>query len=377
MKYCKKCLQPDTRPNIIFSDDGYCPACSYFTKTQNIDWDERFEIIKDIISKYPRKKGQHFDCIIGVSGGKDSTRQAIWARDKLGLNPLLVCLSYPPEQITDRGAKNISNLIELGFDTLVISPAPITWRKVVREGFLRFKNWAKATELALMGSAPQIAIKYDIPLILWGENPGLQLGDIGAIGKTGFDGNNLRYLNTLAGGEMQWMLDMGFSTKDLVLYKYPSSLDFEDAGVQIVYLGWFWNDWSLINNGLYSVTYGLSTREEDVTSTGDITRVSSLDEDWVTLNQMIKFYKFGFGRVADYVNESIRYNVITREEGIELCEEYDGNCSDEYIESFCNYIDITIEDFWIKVKSAANKNLFEIDMNGNLNPKFKVGYGIR
>ena len=159
MKYCKKCLQPDTRPNIIFSDDGYCPACSYFTKTQNIDWDERFEIIKDIISKYPRKKGQHFDCIIGVSGGKDSTRQAIWARDKLGLNPLLVCLSYPPEQITDRGAKNISNLIELGFDTLVISPAPITWRKVVREGFLRFKNWAKATELALMGSEPQIAIK--------------------------------------------------------------------------------------------------------------------------------------------------------------------------------------------------------------------------
>ena len=377
MKYCKKCLQTDTRPNIVFSEDGYCPACSYFFKTQNIDWEERYEIFKDIISKYPKKKRQHFDCIIGVSGGKDSTRQAIWARDKLGINPLLVCLSYPPEQITERGAKNISNLIELGFDTLVISPAPITWRKVVREGFLKFKNWAKATELALMGSAPQIAIKYDIPLILWGENPGLQLGDMGAIGKTGFDGNNLRYLNTLAGGEMQWMLDMGFSTKDLILYKYPSSTDFEDAGVQIVYLGWFWNDWSLINNGLYSVTYGLSTREEDVISTGDITRVSSLDEDWVTLNQMIKFYKFGFGRVADYVNESIRYDVITREEGIELCENYDGSCSDEYIESFCNYIDITIEDFWIKVKSAANKDLFEIDINGNLNPKFKVGFGIR
>ena len=59
---------------------------------------------------------QTFDCIIGVSGGKDSTRQALFIREKLKMRPLLVCCTYPPEQLTDLGAKNLSNLIKLGFD---------------------------------------------------------------------------------------------------------------------------------------------------------------------------------------------------------------------------------------------------------------------
>ena len=76
---------------------------------------------------------------------------------------------------------------------------------------------------------------------------------------------------------------------------YPASYDFEENDVQIVYLGWFWNDWSLVNNGKVSVANGLDIRKDLVDKTGDITRVSSLDEDWVTLNQMIKYYKFGLG----------------------------------------------------------------------------------
>ena len=91
--------------------------------------------------------------------------------------------------------------------------------------------------------------------------------------------------------------------------------------IQIVYLGWFWKDWSIINNGLYSITNGLQVREDIAKNTGDLTGVFSLDEDWVTLNQMIKYYKYGFGRASDHVNEAIRANVISREEGIKLVEE--------------------------------------------------------
>ena len=94
---------------------------------------------------------------------------------------------------------NISNLIELGFDLVCIAPAPQNWKKIVREGFLNFTNWAKATEQAIIGSAPQVAIKYKIPLILWGENPALQLGDLKTLGKTGYDGNNLKFMNTVSG----------------------------------------------------------------------------------------------------------------------------------------------------------------------------------
>ena len=205
MKYCKKCLQPDTRPNTKFLSDGICPACNYFEELKKVDWEERYEILQHELEKYRSQSNQMFDCIIGVSGGKDSTRQALWVRDKLGLKPLLVSLSYPPEQITDRGTDNISNLINLGFDVIISAPSPQTWRLLMRESFFRFTNWAKSTELALFSSVPQLAIKYKIPLILWGENPGLQLGDMKSLGKTGFDGNNLRHLNTLSGAQPEWI----------------------------------------------------------------------------------------------------------------------------------------------------------------------------
>lgn len=376
MRYCKSCLQPDTRPNAYFNEDGICPACAYYKELKYVDWEERFEILKDLLAQYPRRPGQHFDCIIGVSGGKDSTRQALWARDKLGLRPLLVCLSYPPQQVTQLGVDNISNLIELGFDTLVIIPQPETWRKIVREGFLKFTNWARATELAIIASAPQVAIRYNIPLILWGENPGLQLGDMSTLGRNGFDGNNLRFMNTVAGGSLDWLLDAGFERKNLISFRYPLPEEFDSLGMQIVYLGWFWNDWSLINNGMYSVAHGLQIRDESVVDTGDLTHVSSLDEDWVTLNQMIKYYKFGFGRVTDHVNEAIRYGKMSREEGIELVEKFDGSCSSSYVESFCDYIEISVDDFWLKVRSSVNRELFNVRKDGVIEKRFKVGEGL-
>ena len=376
MKYCIQCLQPDTRPNTLFSLEGLCPACNYFRHLQHVDWEERFEILIDLLANSPKSKGSILDCIIGVSGGKDSTRQALWLRDRLGLRPLLVCLSYPPQQLTERGADNISNLIELGFDVIISAPAPQTWQRLMAEAFNRFTNWCKSTELALFSSVPQIAIHYNIPLIFWGENPGLQLGDLKTLGLTGYDGNNLRYMNTLAGGELEWILNSGVSTKEIIPYRYPSETEFDKNFLQIIYLGWFLGDWSLINNGMYSGSNGLEIREDLVKNTGDLYGISALDEDWVTLNQMIKYYKFGFGRVTDYVNEEIRLGRLTRDKGIELIEKYDDSCSDEYIESFCAYIGISVKQFWEKIYASINRDLFLIESDGRIRRKFKIGLGL-
>jgi N-acetyl sugar amidotransferase len=332
--------------------------------------------MQDLIARYRRKPGQYFDCIIGVSGGKDSTRQALWVRDKLGLRPLLACLSYPPEQVTERGVDNISNLIELGFDVVISAPAPQTWRTLMRESFARFTNWAKSTELALFSSVPQLAIRYGIQLILWGENPGLQLGDLKTLGRTGYDGNNLRYMNTLAGGALDWMLDAGARPDELMPYVYPTPEEFDSHGLQIVYLGWFLGDWSLVNNGMYSCASGLHIREDTVENTGDLLGITSLDEDWVTLNQMIKYYKFGFGRVTDYVNEEIRLGRCTRQQAIALVEQFDDACSDEYIESFCEYIGCSVDDFWAHVHKSVNRKLFNVDAAGRIERRFKVGAGL-
>lgn len=378
VKYCSRCLQPDTRPNSKFTSSGICTACDYYEKLKEVDWQERFNILEELIKDYKQNKNKKnkFDCIIGVSGGKDSTRQALWVRDKLKLNPLLVCLTYPPEQVSERGTNNISNLINLGFDVIISAPRPETWRQLMKISFDKFTNWAKSTELALFSSVPRIAIQYNIPLILWGENPGLQLGDLNTLGKTGYDGNNLRNMNTLAGGSNSWMEQSGFKQNQLLPYQYPKPEEFEKHNLQIIYLGWFLGDWSLINNGMYAAVNGLEIREDKVNDTGDLYGITSLDEDWVTLNQMIKYYKFGFGRVTDYVNEEIRIGRMKRNEGIELVEKYDDACNEKYIYSFCEYIQIEVDQFWIRVHESVNKELFEINTNGKILRKFKVGYGL-
>ena len=378
MKYCIICVQPDTRPNSVFSEKGVCPACDYYAKFKEVDWLDRYAILEDLIQHYKTKKYKktRFDCIIGVSGGKDSTRQALWVRDKLGLNPLLACLSYPPEQVTQRGVDNISNLIELGFDVVISSPAPGTWQRLMRASFDKFTNWARSTELALFSSVPQLAIHYDIQLILWGENPGLQLGDLKTLGRNGFDGNNLRYMNTLSGGALGWIQELGFEMKDLIPYQYPSPEEFNKHDLQIVYLGWFLGDWSLVNNGMYACATGLSIREDTVGNTGDLHGITSLDEDWVTLNQMIKYYKFGFGRVTDYVNEEVRLGRISRQAAIELVEQYDDACGPKYIEDFSKFIGITVDQFWQTVHASVNSKLFDIRPDGRISRKFQVGVGL-
>lgn len=376
MKYCKRCLQPDTRPGTRFDSDGICPACNYHATLAFVDWEERRRELTEIVAFGRSNNHSGYDCIIGVSGGKDSLRQALFVKEALKMNPLLVNLGYPPEQVTQRGVENISNMISHGFDCITINPSPLIWRKLMYEGFFRYTNWAKSTELALFSSVPRLAIAYQIPLIWWGENAALQLGDLNVMGKGGADGNNLRQMNTLGGGDVTWLLSDEVQRQQILQYIYPSEREMEKANLRITFLGYFWKDWSLIDNGNYSALRGLDVRQDKPWEIGDPVGVTSLDEDWVTLNQMIKYLKFGFGRVADYVNEDIRNGRITREQGIILCEKYDGTCSEKYIEGFSRYIGITVKEFWRQVDKSVNTGLFIKEGLGKYTPRFKVGVGL-
>jgi N-acetyl sugar amidotransferase len=376
MKYCVKCLQPDTRPGIRFDEHGVCPACNYHASLASVDWEERKRELEEIVAFGRANNYSGYDCIIGVSGGKDSTRQAIFVKEVLKMNPLLVNLSYPPEQVTQRGVDNVSNMIRHGFDCISINPAPQTWRALMRKGFFEFTNWAKSTELALFSSVPRLAIAYQIPLIWWGENAALQLGDLNVMGKSGSDGNNLRSMNTLGGGDITWLLGDAISRNDILQYIYPSQKEMDNANLRITFLGYFWKDWSLRDNGNFSSLRGLEIRNEKPWEIGDPMGITSLDEDWVTLNQMIKYLKYGFGRITDYVNEDIRNGLITREEGIRLTEKYDGNCSNLYFESFSRYLGISLDEFWRQVDSSVNTSLFVKKRIGCYEPKFKVGVGL-
>jgi hypothetical protein len=151
---------------------------------------------------------------------------------------------------------------------------------------------------------------------------------------------------------------------------------FDAAGLQIVYLGWFMGDWSLVNNAMYSCADGLEIRRDGVADTGDLYGVTALDEDFTPINQMIKYYKFGFGRVTDYVNEEIRLGRMSRAAAIKLVEQYDNACGDSYIEAFSEYIGLSVDQFWAKVHSSVNRQLFEVHPDGRITPKFRVGAGL-
>lgn len=377
MKYCSSCLSTNLRPNAKFLN-GQCIACRYSNEDVLTNSNLKLRMLKERIknAKYNIKKTGPYDCIVGVSGGKDSTRQAHWVRDRLKLRPLLICAAYPPKQMSKLGSDNLSNLVSMGFDLLVATPAPQTSKQLTLKSFTTFGNVCKSTEISLFSTVPRLAINMDINLIFWGENPALQVGDSAVLGDDAFDGNNLRNLNTLTEGGIKWISSVVDKTYKADHYYYPDEIDFRKKKISIFYLGAAWDDWGLENNSAYAALQGLNLRVGDEDQTGDLSNASMLDEEFTNINMMLKYYKFGFGRATDLLNEQIRSGQLTRIAAIQIAEKYDGVCSDKIIQSFCKYVDITEDEFWLIAKKWVNTSLFQVPKYGRPLPKFKVGYGI-
>jgi N-acetyl sugar amidotransferase len=375
MKFCKKCLTTDLRPNSHF-EDGVCIACKFSEKEKSVTSSIKLKILQNKIQENIKKRGNrgNYDCIVGVSGGKDSTRQAHWVRDRLGLRPLLICGAYPPKQMTDIGADNLSNLVEMGFDLMLVTPAPQTASQLALESFKKFGNVNKSTEMSLFATVPRVAIDLKINMIFWGENPALQVGDSAVEGVDEFDGNSLRNLNTLTEGGIDWIEDVLGDKRYLQEhYIYPNQIEFEKSKIDIFYLGPAWDDWSNDSNSTYASLQGLTMRPGEENLTGDITNASMLDEEFTNINMMLKYYKFGFGRTTDNINERIRQGKISREEGIEVVKKYDGVCDDYIISNFCKYVGISENEFWDIANRWVNQDIFEIRDGERPRRKFEVG----
>jgi hypothetical protein len=275
--------------------------------------------------------------------------------------------------MTQIGADNLSNLVNMGFDIINVTPAPKSSANLSLEGFIKFGNVSKSTEKALFSTVPRIAIDLGVNTIFWGENNALQVGENTVLGKNEFDANNLRKMNTLSDGGETWITRL-IGVKKTQHYIYPDEFEFHKNKINIFYLGPAWDDWSNSNNATYAALNGLTLRPGEEKITGDISNASMLDEEYTNINMMIKYYKFGFGRATDIVNEAIRSGDLTREEGIKIVEEYDGICDDSIIESYCNYVGISVDFFWGIVHKYTNKNLFDIVSNENRpRKKFVVG----
>ena len=244
MKYCKKCLYPDTKPQLIFDKNGICSACNNSNLKDNINWVEKENELKKILEKYRSKDATKYDCIIPVSGGKDSTYQTLTIKKKFKLNPLVV--NFHPIDQTELGRENLENLKKIGVDCIEFSPNPEVYLRLARFGLKELGDFQWPEHLGIFTIPVKIAVLFDIPLIIWGENPQLEYGQPTDIEKdTILD----REWNEKNGGyfldkiKPQDMIKYGFELSDLRPYIYPADEDIKRVGVTGIFLGTYlkWN----------------------------------------------------------------------------------------------------------------------------------------
>jgi hypothetical protein len=194
-------------------------------------------------------------------------------------------------------------------------------------------------------------------LIFLGENPAYYLGT--PIGDDyGGDATRMKYCNTLSGGSPEQLMVDEVRWQDVYFYTYPADSDIEYANIRIAYLGHYIEDFNSYENARFAIARGLRLRDDPPEDIGDFTRSQSLDEDFYCVNQYLKYLKFGFGQATDKVSEAIRFGRMNAATGLELIRKYDGKCAHKYIKRFCDYLEITEDEFSQIAEACRNKDIW-------------------
>jgi hypothetical protein len=364
MKYCKNCLIPEIRPDQ-FLINGTCNACLSFENKKNINWNAKRKKLLEIISNLNLKK-DGWNCIIPSSGGKDSTYQAIRARE-LGLNPLIVTATTC--HLSEIGKRNIENLKRIGFDTIEFSSNYEVRKKLNKICLKEIGDISWPEHVSIFTIPIKIACNFKIPLIIYGENPQMEYG-----GPT--DSLENFYL------DRKWMEEFGgliglrvsdlynhydFKKKDLEFLEYPSEDELKKNRIQSIFLGYF-EEWDSLRNFEISKENGFEPFSQIVENC--YFNFEKLDNYQHGIHDYFKFLKYGFGRASDQVSLLIRKKIISREEGIEIVRKYEGLFPNSYlgksIKEILDNIDLSLEEFIKICDKFTNKKIFKCNQAGEL-----------
>lgn len=359
MIICAKCVMPNTKPDLHFDEEGVCDACrSQEDKNKNIDWKKREEEFLSLVKRY--KVHSNYDCVIGVSGGKDSTYQVLKVLE-LGLNPLCIC--FEPTIPTKIGRANLDNLNNLGVDLIHIKRNPIVYKKLAKEAFVRMGDNEWQNHVGIFTTVPNMAVSFNIPLIIWGESPQMEYGGPAASkNRNNLDRQWLEEFGGLLGNRVSDMIGVeGLTKKDLSLYTYASDEEIHRVGVTGLFLGYYFK-WDLREVLKKSSEHGFCVADRAVETTYE--NFENLDCYSNHLHDYLKYVKYGFGRATDNACLDIRLGYITREEGVRLVNKYDGIPPKKAIKEYLKYTGFSEKEFQKIVDSYTNKRIFKRNENG-------------
>lgn len=360
MKYCKKCVMPDTRPGIRFGEDGICYPCKHYEERANIDWQKRWEELEKLADKYRGCNGNYYDCINTVSAGKDSYYQTHILKEKLGLNPLLVMVDN--FSWTETGRYNWDNLLrEFGVDAHKMCLNPQVCKKMFRIGLEEFGQPSWYFDLAIYAYPIQVAIKLGMPLIIYGENTNWEYG--GPLGdKETYSA--LNQINNTVAKPIPWDFwiekEPTLSLKNFNPAIYPSKEDIQKAKLDPIYLSYFvpWSGWG-------NMEFARSRGFKNLDDTGEwkrdgyIEQYDQIDTIGYLTNCWFKFLKFGHCRVTEVASLWIREGRMTREQAVKLVNEEDYKLDRKMLKDFLDFIEYWGEDFWKVADKFANRDIVE------------------
>jgi len=356
LHYCNRCITPSTHPLVQIHNSGICSACVQEEKSRQIDWRARSaEFVRTIASeKKARFSKSHYDCLVPVSGGKDSFWQVRTCLEH-GLRPLTVTWKTPAQ--TKIGRQNLDALINLGVDNIEIKMNPETERTFLRKTFLETGSTAIPKHMAIFAAAMRTAVSYQIPLIFWGENPEIEYGNL-AVSKNGVEADD-RWLKIYGGTQntsINYWVSSDLPRESLTLYERPDLKTCINLGIHFCFLGYFFK-WDPLEN--YESARKLGFQSSDNPEKCGYYQFADVDCDFIDIHHYLKWFKFGYTRIFDDLSYEIRIGRLSRTEALEILSERSHGIPKRSILKFCKFIAINEEQFWKTVEKFRNPKIWE------------------
>ncbi len=352
MRYCPRCILPDTRPRLWFDDQGNCNCATREAKSQ-VDWPAREGDFRDLAERAKARRAA-YDCVIPVSGGKDSHWQVIKCLE-YGMRPL--CVTWKTPARNELGARNLANLLELGVDHIDFQINPKVERRFMLKTLEDVGSPAVPLHLSIHAIPLRIATLYRIPLVVWGENSAFEYG--GDAEERRDSSMNWRWFrkSLATNGTLaeDWVGD-GLTREDLTPYFLPSDEELEGSGVLAVFLGYYFS-WDPVETFRVARVHGFQERTEGP-KTGYYDFADIDDEFLISIHHFLKWYKFGFTRHFDNLSIEIRNGRMSRDEAIRIIAESGDPTPYEDIEKFCAYVGISRSRFFRIIEKFRNPEIW-------------------